>query len=421
MSLEGAMHRGLALIGLPVLFSCQPVIHAATETRYTKAETSSEIPDDAAAPWLEIDSPGDGLAVETLVPLVEVRGRAGAGVHGPLDIVLTVDTSGSVFSASGIDLDRDGIVGEPTCDLWQGSCGGNVRNWTTDFDDIVIKVELDAAQKLVGLLNPETTRMALVKFGDTAFVEQPLDSLAELSTSLEGFRYHMRGGTDIVAALHRSIDVLEEAPPRAEPTVGRAILLLTDGDVAFQGMSEIWEDAYVNQVLGRARAARVRVFTFGVGPRARYFAEFLREIAGETGGRYVRVHASADIAVELPLVSLSGLSDVELRNDTNGETGRAVRVFPDGSFDGYAPLAEGDNSLTITTTLDDGRSARAHARVRFTRPVTATREHVSAAESLLQTLRTRTVETDLARRAQAEHRRRRLKQVEIEADPPAPP
>src|SRR5262245_15786411 len=61
--------------------------------------------------WLELATPADGTRLEAVVPLVDVRGRAGAGAHGPQDVVLAIDTSGSVFQASGIDLDGDGIVG----------------------------------------------------------------------------------------------------------------------------------------------------------------------------------------------------------------------------------------------------------------------------------------------------------------------
>src|SRR5689334_18337222 len=92
-------------------------------------------------PWLEVAAPSDGATLVAVVPLVEVRGRAGLGAHGPQDVVLALDSSGSVFMDSGIDLDGDGITGKMRCKLDYGSCPlTNLEIWTTDFDDILIKV-----------------------------------------------------------------------------------------------------------------------------------------------------------------------------------------------------------------------------------------------------------------------------------------
>lgn len=375
-------------------------------------------PSDPAAPWLELESPSDGLQVTSPIALAEVRGRAGAGPHGPQDLVFTIDTSGSVFGPSGIDVDGDGIVGD-----WAPQMGIELRapltvkKWTTDFDDVVLKLEISAAKQLARLLDPESTRVGMVKFGDRPFVEQPVGSTAEFTTHLEEFRYVMRGGTDIVAGLHQSIDLLEDAPPVAGVQPSRAILLLTDGEMVVDEADEAALQEYVARCLSRARRADVRIFTFGVGTTAASHDVFLHSIAHATGGRHTPVPASRDIAVELPIVSLTGLSDVELRNETNGATGRAVRVFPNGSFDGYVPLREGENSLVITATLDDGRATEARARVTFTRPKSPTHEQLAAAQSLAEKLRARTIETDLARRAQAEHKRRRLKELELEPEP----
>src|SRR5262245_3416980 len=82
--------------------------------------------------WLRLEAPSDGARVAAVVGLVEMRGQAGTGAHGPQDVALVIDTSASVFTASGIDLDGDGVVGEMVC----SSCYGDGRGWTSDFDDI---------------------------------------------------------------------------------------------------------------------------------------------------------------------------------------------------------------------------------------------------------------------------------------------
>lgn len=363
-----------------------------------------------AAPWLELAAPSDGLALAAVVPLVEVRGRAGRGAHGPQDVVVTIDTSGSVFVASGIDLDGNGVVGQMRCSYDCASFPAN--EWTSDFADIVLKVEIDAAQKLLAQLDPATTRAGMVKFGDTPYVERAVGSLADLSETLSHFRYVMRGGTDIVTALHQSIDLLEAAPPVGGVAPQRAILLLTDGEIAVPDWSEFQHHDYLHGLLVRARAAQVRIFSFGIGELATRHTDLLDALAVETGGAFVEVPASRDIALELQLLGLTGLADVEVRNATERTPGRAVRVFPDGSFDGYAPLAEGDNDIEVTATLADGTRVVGHRRVSFHEPASPTREQLVAAEALAAALRERSLTTELSTRVEAE-RRRRARELKI--------
>jgi len=382
------------------------------------AALAARAPTEPKTPWLELDAPGDGASLVAVVPLVEVRGRAGLGAHGPQDVVLALDSSGSVFMDSGIDLDGDGITGKMRCKLDYGSCPlSNLKIWTTDFDDILIKVEIDAAQHLVAQLDPDSTRMGLVKFGRDAWVELPVGPLPLLSQKLADFDFELAPGTDIVGALHVSIDALEQAPPLAAGAAPqRTILLLTDGEQSIVEVYGAAQEDYLNGFLARARAANTRVFAFQVGPQGELSTELMAKLARGTGGRHVPVRTAADIAVELQLVGLTGLADVELRNATTGAAGRAVRVFPNGSFDGYAPLVEGDNDLAVTATLDDGRRLESHARVHFASPAHPTAEELAVAETLARTLKERTVSTDLQIRVESE-RRRRARSLSISTEP----
>lgn len=376
-------------------------------------------------PWIVLEAPLADSSLTSLTPLVELRGRVGVGPHGPQDVVLAIDTSGSVFTPSGADLDDDGTTGAFACDYFGQGVGRRClayRRWTTDFDDIVLKVEISAALQLVRLLDPETTRMGMVKFGDTAWVEQPLGGLGGVSQSLEQFRYVMRGGTDIPAALQRSLDLFEEAPAPAEGEPQRTILLLSDGIMAlpYRVRERELED-YVGAAVERARQLHVRIFAFGVGETTGPGPTLLWNLATYTRGRHVPVPAAREIAVELPLVSLSGVSDVEIVNETDGRSARATRIFPDGTFDGLVPLREGENSLRVTATLEDGRTLDARRSVRYSRPATVIPRDLEVSEALLTALRERTVATDAAARVHAERRRRRLKLLELEVDDPNSP
>lgn len=376
-------------------------------------------------PWIVLEAPLADAALTSLTPLVELRGRVGVGPHGPQDVVLAIDTSGSVFTPSGADLDADGTTGALGCDYFGQGVGRrclSYRRWTTDFDDIVLKVEISAAVQLVGLLNPDSTRMGMVKFGDTAWVEQPLGALDGVSQALEGFRYVMRGGTDIPAALQRSLDLFEEAPVRSEREPQRTILLLSDGVIALPyRMRDRELEEYVGEAVERARRLHVRIFAFGVGETSGPGPTLLWNLATYTRGRHVPVPAARDIAVELPMVSLTGVSDVDLVNETDGRSARATRIFPDGTFDGLVPLREGENSLRVTATLEDGRTLETRRSVHYAKPTTVTPRDISAGEALLTTLRERTIATDAAARVHAERRRRRLKVLELEVDDPNAP
>ena len=382
--------------------------------------TARPVPAAPKTPWLEVDAPSDGASLSAVVPLVEVHGRAGVGAHGPQDVVLALDSSGSVFMDSGIDLDGDGITGKMRCKIEFGSCPiTNLKIWTTDFDDILIKVEIDAAQHLVAQLDPNSTRMGMVKFGRDAWVELPVGPLPRLSQELADFDFELAPGTDIVGALHVSLDALEAAPPLDGPPPQRSILLLTDGEVTIPELDNKAQADYLSGFLVRARAASTRVFAFQVGPQGPFATAFMAKLASGTGGSHVQMKTASDIAVELQLVRLTGLADVELRNATTGAAGRAVRVFPNGSFDGYAPLAEGDNDLAVTATLDDGRRLVSHARVHYASPPHPTAEELAEAAKLAAALKERTVSTDLAIRVEAE-RRRRAHDLSITAEPPKP-
>ena len=125
----------------------------------------------------------------------------------------------------------------------------------------------------------------------------------------------------------------------------------------------------------------------------------------------------AAVLSELPMVSLAQLSDVELTNATSGERGRAIRVFPGGSFDGFVPLVPGRNQLAVSAALLDGTRLEHHIELTYTRPAKPFPADLEAQRALLDRLKLRSVETDLARRAQVERRRRRLeKQLTIETE-----
>ena len=62
-----------------------------------------------------------------------------------------------------------------------------------------------------------------------------------------------------------------------------------------------------------------------------------------SGGRFEKIGRPADAIARLRRVDLADLEELRVVNRSNGRPVRALRVFPDGSFDGFVELAPGKN------------------------------------------------------------------------------
>jgi Mg-chelatase subunit ChlD len=367
-------------------------------------------------PWLDLARPGDGERIAALEPMVEIAGRLRRTPRDDHDVVIVIDTSGSAFRASGADVDGDGEVGQDAGVMRVG--GMLVPYGSTDDGDRVIEAERIAALRLLELLDEDRTRVGLVKFGSTAWVETWLARPSQASAAIADFRYKQRGGTDIYRGIERALDVLEAGP---DPAALRSILLLSDGEMTMPLSPQSLRN-YRRRVLRRTRAEGVRIHSFGVGIPAAEVPDLLEDLAEQSGGAYMHVEAAEAIRLELPMVDLVGLSDVELTNLTSGVPGRAVRVFPDGSFDGYAVLVPGHNDLLVRAALSDGDAVEARLTLEYERPAREDEALRAERDEQLERLRARTTETDLARRAQIVRRQRRLsRSLEVDVEGQSPP
>ncbi len=135
-----------------------------------------------------------------------------------------------------------------------------------------------------------------------------------------------------------------------------------------------------------------------------------------TGGELVLVGQPVDVIEYVPHVSLTSLSHVTIDNLSSSEKARAVRLFPDGSFDGYAPLVPGENLLRITLHGEGEARRTVDRRVIFEKvPAESDRERARLRQ-LLKDLRIRTLETELAARVQRKREEQRRRQLEIEVE-----
>ena len=349
--------------------------------------------------WVELESPSDEASVTGPVPLIEVRGWTGTGLPGGHDVLIAVDRSMSVWAASGADIDEDGRVGRNRADV---DLFLDFDERCTDPGDTILRAELMAARRLILRMDPSTTRMGLMSFGGGARIHAPIGSdVAELLHALGTLPDEPDlGGTSFDNAL-RLARLHFESLPRAEPSGARrhrSLILLSDGTPTAPAPIDVAE-RFAVQLARDAAEIGVRIYAFALGPEALGNPEVYRSITDVSGGDLVLIERPADVTDFVPYISLSRVERVEIDNLSSREHARAVRLFPDGSFDGFAPLREGVNILRITVHGEQGDHRFVDRRVRFTRSDGSTDAERAGAEGLLRALKVRTQETKLAEAA----------------------
>jgi hypothetical protein len=114
-------------------------------------------------------------------------------------------------------------------------------------------------------------------------------------------------------------------------------------------------------------------------------------------------------------LNLVDVARVAIRNETTGAPARAVRLFPDGSFDALLTLAEGENVLRVEAYASDGTGVYVERRIERLAGAADTEEEARGRE-LLAKLRQRTAEMEAW--AEVERRRQEQRQsVTIEPEP----
>ena len=173
----------------------------------------------------------------------------------------------------------------------------------------------------------------------------------------------------------------------------RTVLLLSDGHPTAPsepvGRAEALAAAEMLGELG------VPVHAFALGHTAIENSDFYRTLAESSGGRFTPLENPADVVSELANVRFTGLKDIRIESSPSGQPGRAVRVFPNGSFDAYVPLAEGTNRVTITGLMENGEALSATRTVYFERPPHPSPADELAAQQLRESLQNRKVEIEL--------------------------
>ena len=375
----------------------------------------------AAAPALgaefrvEVDAPAVA-ATETQLPLIELRGRAGAGGPRGHDVVLAIDVSDSTTASSGIDFDGDGPDGRTSPALLEeirraGADPALVKRLAElDLEDSVLFAELAAAEVLIARLDPVAFRVGIVAFSDHARVVATLgtrpDGLRRALASLRRDFWRDLRGTNFYEAIHAALAALEPGDAGAPPGPGappapagallreRSILLLSDGAPTLPPFGQRPQQ-FAIEAAQDAALAGVRIYTYALGREAEAGLDVYRAVAATTGGRFERLERPADAIARLRRLDLANLASVEIVNETSGQGARAVRTFPDGSFDGFVPLEPGPNRLRVTAVAGDGTRSTVRRDVAYRAPAAVPEALQAEQRALLAELRRRTAEVEL--------------------------
>lgn len=362
--------------------------------------------------WLTLDRPGHDEHVRLVAPLVEVRGRTVVAVTDgaerlppgdargvelvSADVVLALDLSNTALHAMGLDVDGDGKVGKDRRRWYPGMSERPYRFWTSDPGDTIVRAELLAAGSIVERLADRSVRIGVL-----TYTSEPRE-LAEVGTpeaaleGLERIRIEVDwSGTDISRALQRADEMLDLAPRKRGPARPRIVLLFSDGDPTVPH----------NQWLAKREAVKVarelaqegvQIYALGFGEDVREEPGVLGELAELTGGRYIPVLEPANVLRDLASIEFAKPGGLTMTNLTTGESGRAIRVFSDGSFDGFLGLAAGANLLEVAADGPDGERVREQRLVFYEKPSEQTLEDRRRAARMLVELRHRFAETELA-------------------------
>jgi hypothetical protein len=235
------------------------------------------------------------------------------------DVVIAIDRSASTRQPTGLDLDRDGVVGEFR------------RSEYTDLGDSLLAAEIDAVQRLIDVADLGGMRFAIVSYSGrevhpledsvTQRVERSDARLeAELTDDREALESAVAridergsdGASSFAPAMRLALLSLDARRYSDEPARRRRVLFLSDTPtpVRYAPMDRIaYDDARMETEARRAIQSRVAFHSFGIGEGAvsGENPHALAQIAGATGGTYRPVTDPRNLYCEM--LAALGASD----------------------------------------------------------------------------------------------------------------
>jgi hypothetical protein len=224
------------------------------------------------------------------------------------DVVIAIDRSASTRTPTGIDIDRNGRVGEFR------------HSEHTDRGDSMLAAELAGVQRLIDVARLGGMRFAIVSYSGrqdfpledsvTQFVDRRdarleaelTDDPAVLEAAVERVgRRGSNGASSFAPAMRLAVRSLDTGGDLARR---RRVLFLSDSPtpLRYAPMDRIaYDDPRMELEARRAIAARVSFHSFGLGVAAEAAGSphALAQIAGATGGTYRAVSDPRDLYCQM--------------------------------------------------------------------------------------------------------------------------
>jgi hypothetical protein len=321
-----------------------------------------------AEPTVQIRSPKDGSQITQEQDYLLVSGKVAYGAtRSPLiDIFLVLDVSNSTAQYAGVEFPE---FSEFPNFYWyrRGArpplpCGGMARARGFNLRSSILAAEIVASRRLLSQLNPETTRVGVITFGQQAWLRQKLThDFEEVRGALD--LIYKRGpdrGTNMVDAIRVATDeLLGKGESEKYLDSIKALFFLTDGFPTrpIGDCTSTDADLAINAA-GLAGKAGISVHVFALGEGALSNPRAAVGIAKESGGTYMAVTRPADVMAVVDKVSAVGVDSIQVTNETNGQKTLQSRLAVDGFFASAVPVVEGLNRIKVLAWTSDGSVGR---------------------------------------------------------------
>jgi hypothetical protein len=318
---------------------------------------------------IEIRSPKDGANITQEQNYVMVSGKVlSESAKSPnVDIFLVLDVSGSTAQYAGSDfsefsqlpnfyVDRRRLGGLGL------ACAGRIRPGPLNLRNSILAAEIVASRRLLSQLNPQTTRVGVITFGDKVWLRQRLThDFEEVRSALDLiYKRGPYGGTNMVDAIRVAADELMgkgESEKYLEST--KSLIFFTDGFPTRPTADCSSKDA--DLAIGAAQLAGkagISVNVFVLGEEALSNPRAAVGIAKESGGTYTAVTRPADVLAVVDKVSVVGVDSIQVTNETSQQKALQSRLAVDGFFASAVPVVEGLNRIQVLGRASDGSVAR---------------------------------------------------------------
>ena len=329
---------------------------------------------------VSIEYPQDGAILGGADPTALLVGRAlvPRSEGFTTDVVFVMDVSGSTTAPSGADVNGNGVIGAPP----NSATDGLFALGSEDPGDSILAAEIAAVRRLLARLDPRYTRVALATFSGQmldygVLAENPAVTEIALTNDYDDLQRALdrvlargaRGGTFMAAGVDQATSELlgqRGAFSRAEANSQKIIVFLTDGipTLPFEG-DDPRNTITVMRAAERARDAKARIFSFGVGEEALAGPLALLELARITDGAFTPVHDPALLSDIFGEVEFAEVEELDVRNVSLGEAAHATAIGADGSFSAFVPLRTGRNDIEVVARASNGRSTTERVTVHF--------------------------------------------------------